>query len=682
MNKAKKILSLLVAYVMLLTVLPVATLASENNKAGEIPQYLNYDGGHCMATSLYKDKALIAEMLIEDNSDCENYEQNGYSLRKVLNLVSGNNKTKIRNMDEFYFVQSRTALSKKAEFVCGAIHDGYLFSYDFETEKSDLKDMYYEPHIPFDDFAKCVREKYNLDEKCEIEQDMCPNLFDSQGNELATIQVHTVENDLYNTYMGFLVNGKVKVLKIRMNEDEESWNDNSNFYHKTIFFEGNKLYALTYDYKTGESCISSISDNKIYEKIGNIASMSAILAIIDNKAYVYDYVEESLNVYELNENKCKIKNTIHLNDREGFAVDINNNIWMIQNENGRAYVCKLKNGNFIRKYEVNPNMTSLKVYDDNNLLVMSPYGYTHITGASVSDGDNDNKEDGNEVIVKPDKSETKGDTTKVEVGTLTPGSTNVVEATVGNNVEVTLKDIDVIKDNEGIVAIKLNDGSKVNIPFSVLDSKMLENAKEVKIEFTAKEDNTLTDGLKAVNKVFNFDLTVIKEDGTLSVHNFADGEAEITLSLTDDELQGLDRSKLVVLYYNEETKKYEEMETVVDGNNVTFKTTHFSKFIVAEKESKSDEEKEDNNVSGGESTTKPEDNKKPTVNDGTTNNGSTNSGITSASGNGTNNGDTNKKPNNKVNKLTQTGTAASTSALSVLGLVLSAVGTVLFIRRR
>ena len=71
------------------------------------------------------------------------------------------------------------------------------------------------------------------------------------------------------------------------------------------------------------------------------------------------------------------------------------------------------------------------------------------------------------------------------------------------------------------------------------------------------------------------------------MHNFKDGLAEITITLTDEELKGLDKSKLAVFYYNEETNKFEVMDTKIDGNKVIFTTSHFSKFIVAEKASNS-----------------------------------------------------------------------------------------------
>lgn len=97
------------------------------------------------------------------------------------------------------------------------------------------------------------------------------------------------------------------------------------------------------------------------------------------------------------------------------------------------------------------------------------------------------------------------------------------------------------------------------------------------------ENSELLKGLKSVNKVFDFNLQIEYADKSVkSIHKFADGVAEITLALTDEDLKTLDKNKIKVLYYNEETKKYEALETSVDGNNITFKTSHFSKFIVAE----------------------------------------------------------------------------------------------------
>ena len=137
MKKIKKVLSLAIAYMMLLTVLPITAFASESSKVAEIPQYLNYGGGYCFSASLYKDEALIEEFRTEKNpnyglnNNYGNYEYNEYITKRVLNLVNGNSKVEIKNLDGYYYVRNRTTLSKKAVYECANFNDGYLFSYDF-----------------------------------------------------------------------------------------------------------------------------------------------------------------------------------------------------------------------------------------------------------------------------------------------------------------------------------------------------------------------------------------------------------------------------------------------------------------------------------------------------------------------------------------------------------------------
>ena len=123
----------------------------------------------------------------------------------------------------------------------------------------------------------------------------------------------------------------------------------------------------------------------------------------------------------------------------------------------------------------------------------------------------------------------------------------------------------------------------MNIPFNTIDKSILENAKAVKLAYNVLENTDITKDIKGLKKVFNFELIVEKESGNVSIHNFADGVVEVKITLTNEELNGLNKDKLAVFYYNETTKKFEIMETKIDGNNVIFKTSHFSSFIIAEK---------------------------------------------------------------------------------------------------
>ena len=173
-----------------------------------------------------------------------------------------------------------------------------------------------------------------------------------------------------------------------------------------------------------------------------------------------------------------------------------------------------------------------------------------------------------------------------EVPTIKPNDKNEIVVDTAEevkNVEVVVNDIEAIKEGTGSLNIAINNDVQMNLPLSIIDKTLLDGAKNVVVQLNVEEDSEITKDLKAVNKVFDFNLLVDKEDGSVAIHNFKDGEAEITFTLTDEDLKGLDKDNLVVYYYNEETKKFEAMETKIEGNKVTFKTTHFSKYIISEK---------------------------------------------------------------------------------------------------
>ncbi|WP_034855611.1 immunoglobulin-like domain-containing protein [Clostridium intestinale] len=156
----------------------------------------------------------------------------------------------------------------------------------------------------------------------------------------------------------------------------------------------------------------------------------------------------------------------------------------------------------------------------------------------------------------------------------------------GKAVIVEITDLEALRNGKGSIEIKSDNGT-INIPFSAIDSSLLVDGSKVVFNFSIEDGNDLTKNIKGVKKVFNFSLSVVNGDSIVEVHNFKDGIAEITITLTDEELKGLDKSKLAVFYYNEKTNKFEVMDTKIDGNKVIFTTSHFSKFIIAEKASNS-----------------------------------------------------------------------------------------------
>ncbi|WP_394899629.1 Ig-like domain-containing protein, partial [Clostridium tertium] len=187
-----------------------------------------------------------------------------------------------------------------------------------------------------------------------------------------------------------------------------------------------------------------------------------------------------------------------------------------------------------------------------------------------------------EVIVKDDNGTTNPIENIVEKVENPNGKNEVVIKNPSNEIRLEIKDIESIKAGNGYFEIK-NGENTIVLPFSLIDKDLLKEGSSIIFEMKANEDATIMAGIKGVKKVFEFNLFVKTGDNLVKIHNFKNGVATVTLKLTDEDLKGLNRGNLTVFYYNEETKTFEQMETTINGNEVTFKTSHFSKFIIAEK---------------------------------------------------------------------------------------------------
>ncbi|WP_288221349.1 alpha-amylase family glycosyl hydrolase [uncultured Clostridium sp.] len=151
-----------------------------------------------------------------------------------------------------------------------------------------------------------------------------------------------------------------------------------------------------------------------------------------------------------------------------------------------------------------------------------------------------------------------------------------------NNLKVEIKDIEAIKNGNGYIEIR-NGENNIVLPFSLIDKDLLKEGATLIFEMKITPDKIITAGIKGVKKVFEFNLFIKNDNGSIPIHNFKDGYATIKLKLSDEELKGLNKDKLAVFYYNEVNGDFEIMETTINGNEITFKTNHFSKFIIAEK---------------------------------------------------------------------------------------------------
>ena len=194
--------------------------------------------------------------------------------------------------------------------------------------------------------------------------------------------------------------------------------------------------------------------------------------------------------------------------------------------------------------------------------------------------DEEDEDDDTSVEVKPEEN----GTIKVDKITDKDGNNKINISKPSDEAIVEITDIESIKNGTGSIEIT-NGNQTLLIPFSVFDKELLVDGSSVIVKLKKSNDDTITKGLKAVNKVYEIDLSIKNRDKSTKITTAKDGRITMSITLTDDELKGLNKSKLSAFYYNEENKKYEIVETKVDGNTIVFTTDKIGKFIIAEKSS-------------------------------------------------------------------------------------------------
>lgn len=576
MKKFKKALAILVAYLMIVSVVPVKSLASNVNAVESIPKYLDYNDMYVSGVALYKDKALLAYGDLDS---------------KIANKVSVFSKGKedkvikdYSNGEGYFFVGPDGKSENKGYFEDSIDYKRYI--YDFNTgeiveKKYDGSEIEINQNIDMNEAKKAIEiinskygTKYDINNKDDIG---FLETFNVNNYTLFRIRLGIVESEFNPANKPLL-------------DYIGGYNGNFNFVDRVSF--ANRIDSFDYDKSTGRYYMSTsysyyvdkiieFNENEIlgeYEVRG-INKDDDYYIIHEVLKYKGDYYGLCVDNYLY---KLKKEGKLYVAD-ESFEYNqklsnlsyAKDGIYMFEKDGENKYVDTVKEGKLVRLYEVDPSMDKLYVYDQYNMLLSGNKGTTFINL------DNSNPEPEN-----PGNSEKPKDNVEVNVPTLKPGQDNEVKVDANKNsneIRVVLNDIETIKTGKGSVVIKLNDNSEVKFPFSAIDSKLLDGAKNIEVKLNTKKDSEILKGLKAVNSVFNLEAIINKEDGSkVQIHNFANGVAEVTLNLTDDELKGLDKSKLVVFYYNEKDKTFEAMETKVNGNAVTFKTPHFSSFIIAE----------------------------------------------------------------------------------------------------
>jgi lactocepin len=406
--------------------------------------------------------------------------------------------------------------------------------------------------------------------------------------------------------------------------------------------------------------LTGVEDGKLYNADVTPAVQTeagaTVKASLDGNAYDFKSVTaEGKHVLEITStDKAGNQSSVKVS----FEIDKTAPVFTVNNvENGATYLDKVT-----PSISVNDNTAAVsllldgKAYD--GAVAIASEGDHVITGTATDKAGNRSSIEIKFTVKQSVKTDKNSDGS-VNVSVRKPldkDGSNVVTSDATNSASFAFENADAIKGGKGSFTLNVGANS-INLPFAAFDSNLIGNGSKVVINAKIAENSPLTKGLKAVNKVFTFEALVDSNGKQTPVHSFSnEALATITLTLSDDELKGLDKSKLAVFYYNETTKAYEEMATKLDGNKVTFNTPHFSSYIVAEKQVAS-------NTTGTNTTT--------------TTSGSSANTTTSTGSTGTSAATTSTPA-----AMPKTGSVIDSNILVILGLMALAGGAVIIRRKR
>lgn len=570
MKNIKKTASLFLAYLFVLSILPLGILTKTASAEG-LPEYLKYSENYITTKLQYKDVSLV-----------------GYINPSVT--------------DEYVVKR----ISKNGE---SYISQGYpqVIGDKFITTDEGIYDVYEEKYIKTNEeiseyVKKTISEKYGEDVtlyRCYLER------VEEDGKMWFTFSASSPKINKFRIYGIITPESKVIEGDFTQINNKGAWIYDTRFNGEEI----TDAFIVNYD-KYGNKKDVKI-DKLHFNNYTNFISK-------DNYLYVSSYNRDGITTLKYNmDNELQTGVKVSAINIDNVSVDRNGDIWGAK----EGYIQKYDGTNWTNIYKVDQRMNGIEVYDKDHMIVTGwwyekndqgynvPKGiYTIINNGDIiepgngqggetpqnptpgnngggSDSETDNGED-NKTPVVVDKGTDDTGNKFVEVSKLpNKDSVNSIEIDTKDSKAFTaeITDINTVREGKGSFNIK-GGNTIINLPFSTIDKELLKDGSKVVLTSKVEDNSDITKNIKGLKKVFNFELSVVDKDNKVTaIHKFNDGQAEITITLSDDELKGLDKAKLAVFYYNEETKQFEMMDTKVDGNNLIFKTSHFSKYIIAEK---------------------------------------------------------------------------------------------------
>lgn len=696
MRKFKLFIASMLTYFMAISLLPTSLLQTIAKAAENEYTTLVKSDYYLRANGQYKDKALIAYTkpgfdskevylsLVEGGKETLLKEIKDSRVSRIITnkkskaVIEYYNSNYENYYEEFNFDNLEFRSISEKEYEDFEIDSNDFYSYGsystyihYGTENKDeiIENVLQKINKSYDKYNFTISDKepsYNMNETkySNDNEDITIYMYEKGSyNEELNIKIDLYDfkikeynklSDTYKYYAGIVTDKNVLIEEYSKSEEFE------NRYMEMIYQGKDSLFLYHYldngkkktiEVKGNEIIVNQISDFNLWNstKIGN-------------DLYVYNNGNKKLEIYSLEGNQYKISKEIDCLASKLSYLKKSEFPIMLQKENGKVYFSQIVDGNIIKKVDITNGLS--KFYDINtensnefsSTLYIQCDNYENYFISNNNDfmivqknksydpsqpeepntpGDNGN------VVVIP-----SNDKVVAEVSKINPNDKNEIKVNTeasAKKVEVLIKDVESLKSGTGSLNITINNGVTMNLPLSTIDKSLLEGADNVTIKLDVVENSDIIKQIKAVNKVFDFNLIITKGNESLNIHNFKDGLAEVTLNLTDEDLKELNKDKLVVYYYNDVEKTFEAMETVVNGNKITFKTPHFSKYVVAEKVT---------DTNGGSSPSEG-------ANDNTNNNTEIGKG-----------------------NLPETGSVVSNNVILVLAIGIVAIGGIMFFRKR
>lgn len=695
MRKLKLLLSSLLVVLMLIGLVP-ATNFSREVKAEENSYKVVSKLDKRIDSMFYENKILVA---YKDASNIKISLFEGGEEKKISEINSDND---IRmypsyNYENIVAIKSTSSDEEKVDFIKFDFNNESIQSISeeefnalttYEVVGTDIKNEF------TDEEKEAVLQKINKSEGLNLtikdKEKFDYEYYYSYVNDTSEI---TIDLDKFYHYDGQddrIVQFYIKEFDKTTNktnyyrgivfEDYVFIRKNNNLFHDEVryAYENENLYIWqsVNDYSAGnyENNIIRVNNGELVSKNNiNYIPKNTFFEVHGGKLYIYVSTKigsesDGLYIYELKDNEYVLSKKLNKLGN-GIMISNNEDYYAIKEDN-RLKLVSLKSGNVEELLDITEavggydNISPFSgLYGEKESMIFdNDNGFVIIQKNTPNESNND---DNGTTPPVEDNKPSENATFEIEIPELKAGEVNKITLNEENSTSfsITIKDMETLKSGQGSLNAVLNNVD-ITLPFSVIDKTLIGENDTVTLKLDILSDSEITKDLKAVNKVFDFNLFVNKENEAIKIHNFKEGQAEITITLAEEEFQGLNKDKLKVYYYNEETKKFEVMETSVNGNAVTFKTPHFSKFVIAEEMESNTSVKPDTNTKEQEEKTDRE-----------TNNN------TNKESKDTNNNKDDKAEDSKA-KLPNTGAVISNAIILVVALAVVSAGSVMLFKKR